>query len=102
MLFKTLHLQQDPGILACISHRFVLQLNTFSVHIYIEIERDFEIAYPGKENRLFEQWPKLAPKVLVLLWKTVKDKNVHQLLSVADGGSSKGINLDVLVTVIYQ
>lgn len=46
--------------------------------------------FPDKVNMMYEKWPQLTPKVLDLVGKTVKDKTVLKLLSLADNDADIG------------
>ena len=58
---------------------------------YVQIEKDFELLFPGKSNMLFERWTQLSLKVLELVRKTVKDASVQRLLKLLEGTNDNGV-----------
>jgi hypothetical protein len=56
-----------------------------------QIDKDFDLMYPGRGNGLFEKWPTVAGRVLREIKKNIRDKFVLQKAQMvtADGTGDK-------------
>jgi hypothetical protein len=57
-----------------------------------QIDKDFDLMYPGRGNGLFEKWPTVAGRALREIKKNIRDKLVLQNAQMAteDGTGDKG------------